>query len=104
MTHDEARVLLVEQGAKVLAAQFKLWEAKQELSEALQPLIPLEESGLISEFTVDEQEDCFHQSCALIGKPPQHPSFARQRDVFAQRRGSELEQRLDQQREQASMN
>jgi hypothetical protein len=104
MTKDEARLLLVEQGALVLTAQRKVYEARETLATALHPLMEAESDGLGLLFDADEQEQCFHESCYLASEDPLHPAFAPQRRAIESKRGDDHQGRLLEQLQNAEWN
>lgn len=87
MTNDEAKTLLIEQGAKMVDARVRGYEAETwleraarewrdaatELAEALNdcPDVP-----------AADQYECFVTACQLAGVDPEHPALEDERESF----------------------
>lgn len=99
MNDNEARSLLIEQGALMMAALLVHHEAERQMAKCAVALDWPE----IASLSVDDQQHCFLESCALIDTDPNHPAFAGVRTTF-QSRMTDHEQRLLDQLDNAPMN
>lgn len=100
MTHEELRVLLIEQGAKIATAKLAYRAARHEYAEAIRPLV-LVADQIEAQFNIPEQHACFLKSCELAGIDPDHPDPAHERRVF---RAATVEDTLLDQLDNAPMN
>jgi hypothetical protein len=87
MTNDEAKTLLDEQGAKMVDARVRGYQAETALEQALvdwgAAATELAEAlGLDTDVSPDEQYECFVTACELAGVDPEHPALAEERETF----------------------
>lgn len=88
MTNDEAMDLLIEQGAKMVAARVRGYDAQVELTRAgadwgeaaLELAEALGEDG--PEVSADVQYECFLEACLLAGVYHEHPALEEERQTF----------------------
>jgi hypothetical protein len=108
MTDQDVRALLVEQGAKLLAARVRVtsylkWAsaARKEWAAAAAPIL---KEPRIADISIDEQIQCFRESAVLAGLDPDGPELRPEREQFEYMQMSEGEERLLAQLDNAPLN
>lgn len=86
---------LVELGSRAIDARLRAKAARQDVKRATREwwdvAKQLAATPGIAELSADVQEECFRQSCALIGVDPMAPELADERAAFARKRRAEQE-------------
>lgn len=89
MTKDEAKTLLIEQGAKMVVAradgyraEYEVTQAAEHWGEAAVVLAEAINQEGWPDLSADEQWECFVFGCQVAGVSPDHPALEEERQTF----------------------
>lgn len=86
-TAEETKTLLIEQGAKMVDARIRGFEAEVALVKAgtdwSAAATDLAKAlGNVIDISADDQYECFVTACQLSDVDPEHPALQEERDAF----------------------